>query len=155
MNNFIALFNQYGFYALSALFIINIALAIWIFWIRKNLKTIFKGKNTDLEEVLLELRKNEVAFGSALKELAGRVDGVEKKLPKDLRRVGLVRYNPFSDAGGDQSFALAILNEKNDGIVMSSLYGREMNRVYAKLIENGSSKYSLTEEEKTAIQNAK
>ncbi|KKT41228.1 MAG: hypothetical protein UW28_C0012G0003 [Parcubacteria group bacterium GW2011_GWA2_44_13] len=107
-----------------------------------------------MEKVLLELRQNEVAFEEALKSVVARVGKLENELPRDLRRVGLVRYNPFSDSGGDQSFALAILNDQNDGIVLSSLYGREMNRVYAKLIKHGRSQYQLTEEEKKAIESA-
>lgn len=110
-----------------------------------------------MEKVLLELRQNEIAFGEALKEAMKRVERLEGELPKDLRRVGLVRYNPFSGtgAGGDQSFVLALLNESNDGVVVSSLYGREMNRVYAKLIKNGKSTYQLTAEETQAIAEAK
>jgi len=110
-----------------------------------------------MEKVLLELRRNEIAFGEALKEAIKRVERLEGELPKDLRRVGLVRYNPFSGTGvgGDQSFVLALLNENNDGVVISSLYGREMSRVYAKLIKNGKSTYQLTAEETQAIAEAK
>ena len=101
-----------------------------------------------MEKVLLELRRNEIAFGEALKEAIKRVERLEGELPKDLRRVGLVRYNPFSGTGvgGDQSFVLALLNENNDG---------EMSRVYAKLIKNGKSTYQLTAEETQAIAEAK
>ncbi|MDO8522806.1 MAG: DUF4446 family protein [bacterium] len=154
---FLKYFNQYVFYFVAALFIFDVLFAVWIFGVKKNLKKIFKSGNTDMEKVLLELRRNEIAFEEALKEIIKRVKDVEEELPRDLRRVGLVRYNPFSGtgAGGDQSFALALLNESNDGVVVSSLYGREMNRVYAKLIKNGKSNYQLTGEEVQAIAEAK
>ena len=155
MLDFSGFFNQFGFYILTGFLAVDILLAVWIFYARMNFKKIFTGENADLERVLLEMRKNEVVFAEALKGLAERVGVAEKELSKDLRKIGLVRYNPFSDAGGDQSFALALLDDKKNGVVLSSLYGREMNRVYAKQIEKGASKYSLTEEEKTAIQNAK
>jgi len=147
-------FEQYIIYAVLGLLFFDALLAFWIFYLRKNIRKIFRSGSTDLEKVLLELRKNEVAFSEALKEAVARVSNLESELPKDLKRVGLVRYNPFSDAGGDQSFALALLNAQNDGIVLSSLYGREMNRVYAKLIKHGRSQYQLTEEEKKAIESA-
>ena len=129
-------------------------LVFWIFYLKKNIGKIFRSGDMDMEKVLLELRQNEAAFGEALKEVIGRVGSLEKELPRDIRRVGLIRYNPFSDAGSDQSFALALLNDQNDGIVLSSLYGREMNRVYAKLIRQGKSQYQLTDEEKKAIEGA-
>ncbi|OGF79218.1 hypothetical protein A2W54_01930 [Candidatus Giovannonibacteria bacterium RIFCSPHIGHO2_02_43_13] len=147
-------FEQYIIYAVLGLLFFDALLAFWIFYLRKNIRKIFRSGSTDLEKVLLELRQNEVAFEEALKSVVARVGKLENELPRDLRRVGLVRYNPFSDSGGDQSFALAILNDQNDGIVLSSLYGREMNRVYAKLIKHGRSQYQLTEEEKKAIESA-
>ncbi|KKT40206.1 MAG: hypothetical protein UW30_C0023G0004 [Candidatus Giovannonibacteria bacterium GW2011_GWA2_44_13b] len=147
-------FEQYMLYVGSGLLLFDVLLAVWIFYVRKNVRAIFRSGDTDLGKVLLELRKNEVAFSEALKEAVARVSNLESELPKDLKRVGLVRYNPFSDAGGDQSFALALLNAQNDGIVLSSLYGREMNRVYAKLIKQGRSQYQLTDEEKKAIESA-
>lgn len=157
MRGFLEYFSQYVFYYVGVLFVFDVLFAVWIFGVKKNLKKIFKSGNTDMEKVLLELRQNEIAFGEALNGIVKKVEDIEGELPKDLRRVGLVRYNPFSGsgAGGDQSFALALLNESNDGVVISSLYGREMNRVYAKLITNGKSNYQLSGEEVQAIAEAK
>ena len=90
--------------------------------------------------------------------LAQRVDGVtgdcqnlDERLQLSLRRVGLIRYNPFGDTGGDQSFALAILDEHDDGIVLSSIFGRAESRLYAKPVKGGKSKYTLSAEEEKAI----
>ena len=66
----------------------------------------------------------------------------------------MVRFNPFSDVGGDQSFSLALLDKRNNGIVITSLYAREGSRVFGKPIENGLSPHSLSEEEKEAIKKA-
>lgn len=162
MNNFAEIFIKYIFFIIGALLVFDLLLFYWVSRLRHHYKSIFQspsGKQggNDLEKVLLELKQNEIAFGSALKEVVKRIENVEGELPKDLRRVGLVRYNPFSGtgAGGDQSFALALLNELNDGIVVSSIYGREMNRVYAKQIKGGKSNYQLTGEENQAIAEAK
>ncbi|QQG42791.1 MAG: DUF4446 family protein [Candidatus Giovannonibacteria bacterium] len=158
MNQLINLFDKHGFYFFLGLLVLNLAAFAWVFVLRRNFKKIFGGSPTgglDLEKVLLDLRDRQNSADRIFDELKGRIKFLEDALPKDIRKVGLVRYNPFSDAGGDQSFALALLNDKNDGVVISSLYGREMNRIYAKPIQGGSSQYQLTEEERTAIQNAK
>ena len=147
-------FEQYMLYGVLGLLFFDALLVFWIFYLKKNIGKIFRSGDMDMEKVLLELRQNEAAFGEALKEVIGRVGSLEKELPRDIRREGLIRYNPFFDAGSDQSFALALLNDQNDGIVLSSLYGREMNRVYAKLIRQGKSQYQLTDEEKKAIEGA-
>jgi len=66
----------------------------------------------------------------------------------------MVRYNPFSGVGSNQSFSVALLNEYNDGIVITSLYAKETSRVYAKPIRGGGSEYTLSEEEKKALAEA-
>ncbi len=158
MNQLINLFDKYGVYFFLGLLVLNLAVLAWVFILRKNFKKIFGGSPTggvNLERVLLELRENQSVSVKNVDELKIRVGALESALPKDIRRVGLVRYNPFSDAGGDQSFVLALLNDFKDGVVVTSLYGREVNRIYAKPIQNGGSTYQLTAEEKTAIENAK
>src|SRR3989344_4779001 len=158
MNQLINLFDKYGLYFFLGLLALNLAALAWVFILRRNLKIIFKNQPSsglDLEKVLLDLRDRQNSADKTFEELKGRIKFSEDALPKGIRKVGLVRYNPFSDTGGDQSFALALLNDKNDGVVISSLYGREMNRIYAKPIQGGGSQYQLTEEERTAIQDAK
>ena len=147
--------SKYLLFIIAALFAIDIFLIVLFFLINAKIRKIFKSESMNLDEVLLDLRKHEKASSEELENLGKRISTVEHELPRDIRKVGLVRYNPFSDSGGDQSFALALLDENKNGIVISSLYGREMNRVYAKRIEGGQSpKYQLTEEEKKAINEA-
>jgi len=74
---------------------------------------------------------------------------------KSVQKVGVVRFNPFKDTGGDQSFAIALLDASDSGLVISSLYTRDGVRVFSKAIEKGKSKYQLSEEEKQAIEKAK
>lgn len=149
------IFLAYLPYFFLAFLIVDIVFFVWIFFLWKKMRTIFRGESGNLDEVLVELRKNQDLASAIFKEIKSRVKNLEEEIPKDIRRTGLVRYNPFSDAGGDHSFALALLNDHKDGIVVSSLYGREINRIYAKSVEKGVSKYPLTEEEKQAIENAK
>jgi len=83
-----------------------------------------------------------------------RINSLENQSKFFIQKVGIVRYNPFSNVGGDQSFSIALLDANNDGFVLTGLYTREGNRVYAKPIKNGASEYSLSDEEKKAISRA-
>lgn len=68
-----------------------------------------------------------------------------------IQHVGVVRFNAFDDMGSDLSFAMALLDSKRNGVVLTSIYGRNESRVYAKPITNGQSTYHLTDEEKQAL----
>ncbi len=87
-------------------------------------------------------RTDDLARRTELLEVAGR---------KAFSRVGLVRYNPFEETGGNQSFALAMLDADGDGWVLSSLHARSGTRVYAKAISHGRSDAALSNEEAEAI----
>lgn len=102
-----------------------------------------KEESRDLKKALKE-------FESLKKE----VESLREQGISSVQKIGIVRYNPFSNVGGDQSFSIALLDGNNNGIVITSLYGRDGNRTYAKPIEKGNSKYSLSDEEKKAISQA-
>lgn len=70
------------------------------------------------------------------------------------QKVGIVRFNTFGDNGGNLSFSLAVLDADNSGFVLTSMFGREQNRIYAKPIHKGVSEFTLTEEEHKSIENA-
>ena len=78
-----------------------------------------------------------------------------KETKSHLQKMGFVRFNPFNDTGGDQSFCLAILDGHDNGIVISSLHSREQTRVYAKEIVAGKPKgVELSKEEREALREA-
>jgi hypothetical protein len=79
------------------------------------------------------------------------LEAVQKKA---VQKTGLVRYNPFEDTGGNQSFAVALLDANGDGVVISSLHARQNTRVYAKAIAGGRSEAALSDEESEALRNA-
>lgn len=96
-----------------------------------------------------------------LKKLAKKVEDLTLELEKlkeqnkkNLQRVEMKRYNPFPGVGGDQSFTIAMLDGNNDGVVMTSLFSQEGNRVYAKPIKKSGSEYLLSDEEKNTIEKA-
>ena len=66
----------------------------------------------------------------------------------------MIRYNPFADTGGDQSFAIALLDSLGNGVVLSSLHSRTDTRVFAKPVQSGRSRYQLSDEEQDAIKKA-
>lgn len=83
--------------------------------------------------------------------IGGRIDELENQQSLVISRLGLVRYNAFEDTGADLSFSLAILTDQGNGIVLTSLWGRDEVRVYAKPLESLSSRYALSNEEKQAL----
>jgi len=109
-----------------------------------------KKEPKNLKEVLVSLKKLEENF----EELSQDLENLKKARKFSLQKVGIVRFNPFSEVGGDQSFSIALLDGSNDGLVITSLYTREGNRVYGKPIKKGKSEYPLSKEEKEAINKA-
>ncbi len=158
MNRVIDFLNT-NLYILGLLILIllawNIFLQLRLEKTRKRIKLFFKGKKTkDLEEVIAEQLKRTKNIEGEIKKLFKWSENLQKITDISIQKIGVVRYNPFKDTGGDQSFAIAFLDKGNNGLVISSLYSREDTRVYTKPVEKGISKYHLSEEEKKAIQKA-
>jgi hypothetical protein len=86
--------------------------------------------------------------------LEARCDQLDAHLDQAIQNIGIVRFNPFSDSGGDQSFSVALLDARGDGLVVTSYFGRAESRIFAKPVTRGQSKYQLTEEEQAAIEQA-
>ena len=114
----------------------------------------FFKKNKKEPENLKEVLKYLKELGKEVKDLTQDLESFKKKSRTNLQKVGIVRFNPFQGVGGNQSFSIALLDENNDGIVLTSQYLQEFNRVYAKPIKGGCSSYSLSKEEKEAIEKA-
>jgi hypothetical protein len=88
---------------------------------------------------------------SRLEQLASLHDYLEVRSRGSLQHIGLVRFNPFEDTGSDQSFAIALLDDRRDGSVISSLHGRGTTRLFAKPVDAGEARHALSEEEAQAI----
>ena len=80
---------------------------------------------------------------------------VDDRLNKSIRSIETVRFNPFLDAGSNQSFAISFLNDEGDGVVMSSLYARDRMSIFAKPIIGGKSDFELSSEEKEVLEKSK
>jgi len=88
-------------------------------------------------------------------DLAARSDVLEARSERAFQRIGFVRFNPFEDTGGNQSFALALLDAREDGIVISSLHTRTATRMYAKTVQAGRSDGAMSDEENQAVELAR
>ena len=88
----------------------------------------------------------------SLEDLSSVVKDMQKADERHLQKVSLIRFNPFADTGGNQSFTIALLDKAGHGVVISSLHGREGTRVYAKNVANfGNSDFEFSEEESEAV----
>lgn len=93
-------------------------------------------------------------LSAQVQDLATRLPVVERQSSAALQRVGIVRYNPFADTGGQQSFAVALLDSRGSGFVISSLHSRQATRIYLKQVSAGRSDTALSDEESEAIRQA-
>jgi hypothetical protein len=113
------------------------------------------SKNT-LKEILEALIHEDKVLTENQKKLEKQLAVLEHDTKYHIQQVGLVRFNPFSDTGGSQSFTVAFLDSKDNGIVMTSLYARTGNRWYVKHVTGGKGEgIELSKEEQTAITKAK
>ncbi|NIA10611.1 MAG: DUF4446 family protein [Nitrospiraceae bacterium] len=135
-----------------------IILTAWVIRLEIKLKRFLKGKNAKtLEDSFLSIKKEVERQIIINKEIAIEIDNINARVEKSIRGVGIVRFNPFAGTGGggNQSFAIALLDEKHDGIIISSLYSRERFSAFAKPIQKGASTFELSEEELQALQKSK
>jgi hypothetical protein len=140
----------------SILILSNLVLAFFVFRANSRVSRLLQGKDAkSLEETFTyiidevkRLNDNQVITEKTLHNLNNR-------LRKSLTGFRTIRFNPFPEQGGNQSFAIALINEEGDGLVLSSLYSREKTSMFAKPIKKGIPEFELTEEEKTALKEAR
>lgn len=122
--------------------------------INKNYKAFMKklGNGNNIDEMLQK-------YINKVKEVDERNDDVikycnrlEKEVSLCIKKIGMVRYSAFKDTGSDLSFALALLNDNNDGVLLNGIYSREMSNIYAKQVKEGKTNNKLSEEEKQALE---
>lgn len=146
------------------LVLINLLLLVLFFintWSTKKTRKTYEefmkklGTNTNIEQDL----KNYIAKVETVEEKNEQIIKYCNKLSENIsectHKIGMVRYNAFRDTGSNLSFAVALLNEYDTGIVLNGIYSREVSNIYAKPVIKGESSYTLSEEEKEAIQIAK
>lgn len=144
---------------LLLLFLMTAGLSGYVLWqqiqLKKHYGQFLRGANAKhVEELLKKYSKDVDNSLIQIDELAGFVAKMHKTQQMALSKIALVRFNPFGDTGGDQSFCLAILDHYNSGVVISGVHARSGTRVYAKDVINGESKHHMSKEETKALKNA-
>lgn len=161
MENILELLKKDNFLIALSVIVILLVIGLVIVIIKFNkiskkytefMKKLGNGKDIeeDLENYMYRVERVEKQNA----EILNYIKNVDNDLNKCIQKIGIVRYNAFQDTGSDLSFALALLDEENNGVVLNGIYSREMSNIYAKPVENGKSKYTISEEEDWAIQKA-
>lgn len=136
--------------------IIFIRINIKLSRLNRQYQRLMQGTDgVNIEKLLLEHIEEVRRAVHKVDDLATSVSRLDRLSRGCVQKVGVVRFNAFEDTGSDLSFAIALLDQQDNGVVLSSLYGRNENRMYAKPITNGKSPYLLSVEEQAALQKAK
>lgn len=158
--NFIELYNiqiMLGIMLVNVLlFILFIISQVRISSIKKKYDLLVNGnKNISIEELLIKTGKDINEMEKKVKVFEEKVNKIEIKLSFAIQKVGFVRYSAFAEMGSDLSFSLALLDDFQNGFVLTSIYGRDTSMIYAKPIKFGKSVYPLSVEEIQSIDRAK
>lgn len=139
------------------LFVLYIINTIKLSKIRDNYTQFMKklGNNTNIEDDLRRFISKVEQVELENKEIQEYANNINSNMKGCLQKIGIVRYSAFSDVGSDLSFTLAMLDAKDNGVILNGIYSSDSSNIYAKPIINGSSTYALSKEEKEALEKAK
>ena len=145
--------------ALGVLMIIMYLLVINLYYnlnyMKKRYKKMMTGVDgANLERMMIGCIDSIKAINNEKEKLWAETKEIKDLLQRAVTRMAIVRFRAFEDMGGDLSYAVAMLDSNNNGVIMSSIFAREDSRSYAKPIVNGQSTYALTKEEEEALQQA-
>jgi hypothetical protein len=141
--------------AILLLFVLLVYVARQTGRLRRRIDGLTRGAEGQNLTGVLDAHLDKVAgVARELDELSARSAVLEAAHRQAIQRVGLVRFNPFEDTGGNQSFALALTDAQGNGLVVTSLHSRTGTRVFAKGITAGRADAALSAEETEALQQA-
>lgn len=161
MESFIRIISSLQSYIIIALLVIVIVLFIILIVVLRSLNILEKKyrkfmrgvDNKNLEELVtgyldkIDKVKEDTEY---MKELYNSLD---MKLKGCIQKVSIIRYRAFEDVGSDLSFSIAMVDDNNDGVIITGIYGRNESTTYAKPVDRGISRYELSEEENQVLQN--
>lgn len=162
MNTLINTINELALYLMIAMIPIIILLFVMVIVLFKAVgrvetkyRKLMKGTSgKNLEEMLIEridsIEETKEKSERALQEC----ERLEIKMKECIQKVAIMRYKAFDDVGSDLSFSIAMLDDKNDGVILTGIYGRQESTTYAKPIDKGISRYDLSEEELCVLNEA-
>jgi hypothetical protein len=142
--------------------IILIILSVWLAGVTGVLIYIFSVfrkftkdlKDRDLLKMLSKVIDKEMNNSKLISENSQQIKKLFSDQNQIFHKLGVVRFNPFSEMGGDHSFSIALLDGNNDGILLTGLHTRERTRVYMKNVVKGKTKLELSKEESDALRKA-
>ena len=139
--------------ALISIYVLN---SIKLTKLRKNYSDFMTklGKGNNINEMLQDYVKRVDDIKQENVEIENYCRKLDDESKNYLKKIGLVRYNAYKDTGSNLSFALAILNDHNTGIILNGIYGRDTSNIYAKPVIDGNCEYALSKEEKEALDKA-
>jgi hypothetical protein len=142
--------------AVAGAFLIWLSVLTFLILKQRNFfKDLFpKDNSRDIRNKFKEVLEAISGFEKNNQILENRLRGFKKDSLDNFSKWAVLKYNPYNDTGGDQSFSLAILNGKMDGMVMTSLHSRATTRIYLKDIKSGKSELELSKEEAKVLKDA-
>jgi hypothetical protein len=138
--------------------IVGVVLFVWNIRLEIKMKRLLVGKSArTLEDTILNLKDESESLKKFQKDVEKYLEQAELRIRRSVQGVHTVRFNPFKGigAGGNQSFATALINEEGDGVIISTLYARDRMSFYSKPVTHFTSTHELTDEEKQAIDEAR
>ncbi len=147
---------------MGAAYIIGLICLVWLvvltyfFWKEWSyLRILFpQDESRDIRAKLREVVEAVRSFKQENNLIAQKLDELTTDGLKHIQRVEIVRYNPYNDTGGDQSFSVVLIDGKLNGLLITSLHSRSGTRIYTKIIKSGKSDLELSKEERDLLDKA-
>lgn len=140
---------------MGAFFIWLGVLTFLVFKQKDYLRELFPRDNSrDIRNKFKEVLDQISGFEKNIQILDNRLVGYKKESLANIQKLAVLKYNPYNDTGGEQSFSLAMLNGKMDGILVTSLHSRSGTRIYLKTVKSGKSELELSKEEAQVLNKA-
>lgn len=137
--------------------ILVVLLTLWILRMEKKMKVLLATKNADrIDDTLEEIQNTVGQLYTFSRRADTHIKDLEERMQCSLRGTDIIRYNPFAGdgSGGNNSFSMAFVNERGDGIVLSSMYTRERTNVFSKHLEGLTPSHDLSDEEAQVVHRA-
>ncbi|MGL4772133.1 MAG: DUF4446 family protein [Clostridium sp.] len=155
MDNIMNSINEYSAYIIIALavitallLIITLVLMSSLGKLEKKYRKMMRGVNSKNLEDLITNSLDNIEKSAEKSEIAiEECKKIEERMKDCVQKVAIMRYKAFEDVGSDLSFSVAILDDHNDGVILTGIYGRNESTAYAKPVDKGISRYDLSEEE--------
>ena len=162
LQNVLDIISEFQLYIVTALILLVLLLMILVIItysalnkVEKRYRKLMRGiNNKNLEELLLEYLENAQEAVKISSDAKAENEYIKSELQNCLKKFAVKRYKAFEDIGSDLSYSIALLNDKNDGVILTGIFGRQETTSYAKPVDKGISRYDLSEEEKAVLKDA-